>query len=298
MPEKKRKPKLVPVNELRIGMFVNLVKDERIINLSAEWLNHGFFKNSFLINNESKIEKIKKYYTHVFIDLDQGLDVLEEKKEHELNIIIPDFNILKSKRITLEEESRIATELAKKGIETLKNVMYNAVQNHTIDIQVIESLINEFDESLCRNNDAIVKVLRQLNTAGDSTFNHSLRSAALYLEYCKKRKMDPIIMKKTSLEALLHDIGKITIKEHILCKEGILTTVERDEMNKHSQNGYDLLKQIEELAETEWLITWQHHEKFNGKGYPLGISGEQISIYCRMFSYCDVWDAITSKRCY
>jgi hypothetical protein len=67
MPEKKRKPKLVPVNELRIGMFVNLVKDERIINLSAEWLNHGFFKNSFLINNESKIEKIKKYYTHVFI---------------------------------------------------------------------------------------------------------------------------------------------------------------------------------------------------------------------------------------
>jgi putative two-component system response regulator len=97
----------------------------------------------------------------------------------------------------------------------------------------------------------------------------------------------------------LHDIGKITIHQDILHKEGKLSEKEFDEMKNHTTNAYNILKNSKRaLANAACIIAHQHHEKYNGLGYPQGLKGEDIHIYGRIVAIADVLDALTHVRVY
>lgn len=101
----------------------------------------------------------------------------------------------------------------------------------------------------------------------------------------------------------LHDIGKIAISEEILNKPGRLTPEEFEVMKTHSEVGADMLWSLKEyrnvpLVRYAWEICRYHHEKYNGKGYPDGLIGEDIPISAQVVSICDVYDALVSKRVY
>ena len=97
--------------------------------------------------------------------------------------------------------------------------------------------------------------------------------------------------------ALLHDIGKIGVRDAILLKPGPLTEDEWTEMRLHPELGYKLLQRIEYLHEAAQIVL-QHQEKFDGTGYPARLKGEQIHIGARCFHVADTLDAITSDRPY
>lgn len=97
--------------------------------------------------------------------------------------------------------------------------------------------------------------------------------------------------------ALLHDIGKIGIPDHILLKPGKLTEDEWVIMRQHPQYAYDMLSSVEYLRPA-LEIPYCHHEKWDGTGYPRGLKGEEIPISARIFAVADVWDALTSHRPY
>ncbi|HRJ75137.1 MAG TPA: HD domain-containing phosphohydrolase, partial [Anaerolineales bacterium] len=97
--------------------------------------------------------------------------------------------------------------------------------------------------------------------------------------------------------ALLHDIGKIGIPDHILLKPGKLTDDEWVIMRQHPQYAYDMLASVEYLRPA-LEIPYCHHEKWDGTGYPRGLKGEEIPISARIFAVGDVWDALTSHRPY
>ena len=97
--------------------------------------------------------------------------------------------------------------------------------------------------------------------------------------------------------ALLHDIGKMGIPDHILLKAGPLTTKEWVIMRKHPQLAYEMLQPIRYLNQS-LDIPYAHHEKWDGSGYPRGLKGEQIPLVARIFAVVDVWDALTSERPY
>ncbi len=97
----------------------------------------------------------------------------------------------------------------------------------------------------------------------------------------------------------LHDIGKLATRDKILLKPDKLTDEEFAEMKKHSEIGYNMLKDYKNrILQAGALISYQHHEKFNGRGYPQGLKGEDIHIFARITAIADVFDAITSVRCY
>jgi len=97
----------------------------------------------------------------------------------------------------------------------------------------------------------------------------------------------------------MHDIGKIYISDAILKKPGPLTDEEFENMKEHAINGYDLLKNSDKkLMQVAGLIAFQHHERYDGKGYPNGLKGDEIHIYGRIVALCDVFDALSSQRIY
>ena len=97
----------------------------------------------------------------------------------------------------------------------------------------------------------------------------------------------------------MHDIGKIAIPDSILLKPGKLTDEERKEMQSHTTLGFEMLKHSDrELLKTAALVAVQHHEKWDGTGYPYGLKDEEIHIYGRLIAIADVFDALICKRVY
>lgn len=99
--------------------------------------------------------------------------------------------------------------------------------------------------------------------------------------------------------APMHDIGKMTLPHDVLYKPGRYTEEEFQQMKTHTTNAYELLKNSpRRLFKASAIIAHQHHEKWNGKGYPQGLSGSDIHIYGRVVALADVFDALTHSRCY
>ena len=97
----------------------------------------------------------------------------------------------------------------------------------------------------------------------------------------------------------MHDIGKVAIPDSILLKPGRLTDEERKYMNTHTELGFEMLKHSNrKILKAAAIVSYQHHEKWDGTGYPQGLSGENIHIYGRITAIADVFDALASDRCY
>jgi putative two-component system response regulator len=101
----------------------------------------------------------------------------------------------------------------------------------------------------------------------------------------------------------LHDIGKISVPDRILNKSGKLTDDEFSQMEQHSIIGGNILLDLYEKTEESYLlvasqVAMYHHEKWDGSGYPKGLQGDNIPVAARIVALADVYDAISSKRCY
>ena len=109
--------------------------------------------------------------------------------------------------------------------------------------------------------------------------------------------LSPEDLMEISYGALLHDVGKIGVPDSILLKPGKLTEDEWRIMRNHTLIGHKMIARIKFLKGASDIVLY-HHERWDGKGYPYGIAGEDIPLSARIFSVCDSFDAITSKRVY
>lgn len=125
------------------------------------------------------------------------------------------------------------------------------------------------------------------------------RAAVMFPEYgLTPHRIDVIVS-----ASAMHDIGKIAIEDRILLKPGRLTREEFEQMKTHTTRGYDILNQItgvwdEEYGTVSREICRHHHERYDGRGYPDGLVGEEIPISAQLVSVADVYDALVSERCY
>jgi response regulator RpfG family c-di-GMP phosphodiesterase len=134
--------------------------------------------------------------------------------------------------------------------------------------------------------------LRDNQTAG-----HSQRVCRYSLEIAKAMSWSGQQLGSLARGAYLHDIGKLGVPDGVLLKPGPLTAVEREFMQKHAQIGFDLVKDIPFLADAAEIV-FTHHERYDGKGYPRSLKGEEILLSARIFAVADTLDAVTSERPY
>ncbi len=129
------------------------------------------------------------------------------------------------------------------------------------------------------------------------TRRHAHRVAEMAVEMAGSMGIEDSDIMYLRWGALLHDIGKIGIPDHILLKPGSLTPDEWVTMRKHTTYAYEMLSRVSFLGPAI-EIPFYHHEKWDGTGYPNGLRGEQIPLSARIFAVVDVWDALNSKRPY
>lgn len=120
-------------------------------------------------------------------------------------------------------------------------------------------------------------------------------------DYCqaigKKMNLNAEELNELALLAILHDIGKVGVPQHILQKPGALTPTEWEEMKRHSEIGYRIAQSTPELSMVAELIL-SHHERWDGTGYPRKLKGEEIPVLCRILAVADSFDAMTNDRVY
>lgn len=174
--------------------------------------------------------------------------------------------------------------------------------------------IQEQSQVISKMQNGLILVLADMVESRDKNTGDHVRKTAAYcriiLEQLRKDgefkdQLTDEFINDVVNSAPLHDIGKIKVSDVILNKPGKLTDEEFEEMKKHTIAGHDILEQAMELVssdtgylkEAENLATY-HHEKWNGKGYPTGLSGEDIPLSARIMAVADVFDALVSTRSY
>lgn len=129
------------------------------------------------------------------------------------------------------------------------------------------------------------------------THHHSMRVASYSVRLATLLGIEGDTLRQIEWGALLHDVGKIAVPDHVLRKEGPLTPAEREVMNQHPDVGYRMVRKVGFLNEAAELVL-AHQERVDGSGYPRGLTGENIPLSARIFAVADTADAITSDRPY
>jgi len=151
------------------------------------------------------------------------------------------------------------------------------------------------------NEQTVENALEALSKAQElrdqETGDHCVRVAQMTLRFAIRVGIREPKLTDIRRGAILHDIGKIGVPDHILLKKSALTDAERAIIRKHPLFAYDLLSKFDFLKPA-LEIPLYHHERWDGQGYPRGLKGEEIPLAARLFSIVDVWDAMTHDRVY
>lgn len=278
--------KRVAVEGLRPGMFIH--------DLRCSYLRHGFLRSRFELKDESQIQQLRKLgIPEVDIDTERGRDVeVPPKVEREVS---PPTG--PGPRVAQREESAVARKILGEA-QTVVQGLFNDIRlGRQMDTAMAGPVVEEISGSVLRNPGAMLSLSR-IKDADTYTFQHSVSVCALLVAFCNGMGMDSALVREAGIGGLLHDMGKMRVPPEILNKPGKLTDSEFVIMRSHASMSRELLEGIPGISEQVIQIADEHHEKVGGGGYPTGMAGEGISLLGRMAAIVDVYDAITSNRCY
>lgn len=179
-----------------------------------------------------------------------------------------------------------------------------ATSNDTQLIDAIAAYLGAFHENAARFNEQqmmFIGTLEAVSTALDAkdpyTYGHSDRVAHLAVQLSRAVGLEEQEVERIRIAGLVHDVGKIGVPESVLCKTGKLTDEEYDQIKRHPRIGYNILKGIPKMEDVLDGVLY-HHERWDGRGYPDRIAGENIPLYGRILAVADTFDAMSSTRSY
>lgn len=222
--------------------------------------------------------------------LDEGkLEQLKELEIYSIYVIDERFPDLEAKDIVSEGNRQSAVKAIKTAIDSFS-------WGRGMELRQTVEKVGLLVEEVTNQSDVLIN-LSDIRSYDDYTFAHCVNTCILALllgsslGYSKER------LEELALAAILHDIGMTLLPKDILAKRGNYEPFEYQEVQKHPFWGYEILQrnQISSLA-TE--VVYQHHERYDGKGYPRGLAGRNIMEEARVITIADVYDALTSNRPY
>ncbi|MDD3363523.1 MAG: HD-GYP domain-containing protein [Syntrophomonas sp.] len=191
----------------------------------------------------------------------------------------------------ISEKTRIET------VKIVKNSFNIMERNHKLNVRQIKDVVNNLINELLFNPNVLVN-LTDIRSYDDYTFAHSVNVCILSLMTGVTLSYDDSKLKELGVGALLHDIGKIKLDKGTLNKADDLTRDEYYEVKQHAENGFEILRKYDDISLLSAHIAFQHHERWNGTGYPRGLAENDIHEYSRIVAVADVYDALLADRPY
>ena len=186
-------------------------------------------------------------------------------------------------------------------IERADNALYKAKSFHRNRVQMYSSVYDRFDHLDRASDDeqiiSIRTLLSVINTRDRYTYNHTDRVVHFCEAFSKYAKLSEDDSHLLLYGAYLHDIGKINVPQEILISEKKLTDEQWALMKQHPSDGAEIVRKIHNMSVVADIVE-QHHEKYDGTGYPSGKKGEELHPLARVLTLADSFDAMTAKRPY
>ncbi|MFZ4550299.1 MAG: HD-GYP domain-containing protein [Aquabacterium sp.] len=293
--------KKISTQQLRVGMFIHEV--------CGSWMDHPFWRGSFKVSDARQIAQLSGV-SEVIIDISKGLDVEDPRVEVVDDVEVgsgqdraepsPEADLDDAPAVqqcSLQQEVQRAGRVIAQSRAAMRSMFQDVRMGKAVDTEHCLPLVQEISDSVERNPGAIISLAR-LKTSDDYTFMHSVAVCALMVSLARQLHLSPEECREAGLAGLVHDIGKAMMPLEVLNKPGALTAEEFAIMKSHPEEGHKLLVEGKGVGPTALDVCLHHHEKVNGKGYPHGLKGDEISLFAKMGAVCDVYDAITSNRPY
>lgn len=273
--------------------------------IDCHWIDHQFFRSSFLIKDNEPIQKLKAVgISQLVIDTEKGKNCEAPESVDEIQATLEkSYHSVGEKRegatkqVTAADELKHARIIFKEATQVIHTLMDDVRLGKQVELENIEHITEKVVNSVFRNKDALISLTR-IKDRDEYTFMHSVSVSGLMATFARDQGMPRDIIEQVTMGGLLHDVGKMLIPANILNKPDKLTDEEFGIMKLHVDMGRAILATSSGLRQEAMDVVTMHHEHFDGSGYPQGLQGEQISEIGQMAMIVDVYDALTSVRCY
>ncbi len=196
------------------------------------------------------------------------------------------------------EIKEIVSEATRQRCQDVLRMAFKTIENNApIDVNSFKAPVSELLSEVMINKDLQVS-LTDISTMDEYTFGHSVSTSIYALLIAQEMGFSKSDLHDLAMGAVLHDVGKVKIYPRVLFKEGRLSDEEFQLIQSHPRYSYEILKYCRNLTNRAKLIAFQHHERLDGSGYPNGITGDQLGVFTRVTAVADVYDALTTNRCY
>ena len=289
----------VDVSELKKGMFVS--------ELDRPWTETSFLLQGVLIKSNEDISQFQESCEYVYIDGEKS----DESVHPHLKSIAAGTKATQfgasdvtkaSEMADLEQhnftqELKIAHKVHLRAREYIDRALEDVRLGQAVDTEAAKVIVGDIADSIARSPHAMVW-LTNIKERDEYTSIHCMNVCVLAVSFGRSLGMPKAELEILGLGGLLHDLGKIRVPLEILNKPSSLTAEEFEIMKTHPVIGYDMLREQGSVPDVVLDIVKHHHERRNGKGYPSKLDGDQINNMTRIVAIVDVYDAITSDRCY
>lgn len=204
-------------------------------------------------------------------------------------------------RDQFDDEASIADVISDQTrLETIKvaKESFNNLENQrNLNVGMVKNVVKNIINDLLSNSEILIH-LTDIRSFDDYTFAHSVNVCILSIITGLTMGYNDAKLKDLGVGALLHDIGKVKVDKEILNKKSDLTLEEYTQIKRHSEYGFNILREYPDISLLSAHIAFQHHERWDGQGYPRGLAGNDIHEYARIVAAADVYDALLADRPY
>jgi len=282
---KRQVRKKLDASELTVGMYV--------VELDRPWEESPFLFQGFLLETEQDIQTVQENCAYVWVD------VMEEEWEP-LDKTHPELRRTRKYYIDKQDMARQLTEANRTYQATKKQVKQlfaSALLGQALNLKQAQAMISDCVSRVVANPKAMLWLTR-LKHRDEYTAEHSVNVALLAISLGHHLNLAPYELENLGICGLMHDIGKVKVPEEILNKPGRLTEEEFAEIARHTTYARQMLMGRTDIYPGAVDVAWCHHERLDGSGYPRGVDGSKLSLFTRIVSVVDTYDAMTSDRIY
>ena len=277
----------IAVTSLEPGMYVH--------ELDIPWEDSPFLFQGFKLESWEDVDAVTSCCREVTIDIQQSEKIKLPRLETDEKGFASTRR-MQTKSSTANEIGK-ATKTYYQTSKLVRNMMDDIRLGKAIDTHAAKELVSDAVDSIIRTPDAMM-MLTRIKNRDEYTAEHSLNVSVLTIAFGRALGFERERLEELGVCGLLHDMGKILTPDDVLLKEGRLSEQEFQIMKRHPTDGRDIIAGSGGNFPGAMDVAHSHHERMDGHGYPRGLYEHQMTLWSKIVSVTDAFDAITSDRCY